>query len=211
MKKHFKMSMLTDAVLTKLETVLNPADLTADQCAEIEHDAYCACLGGRSFDENYSRLIELIRRYCPEIDLTVTESARAVMIENEINKKIYVDKMKAAGDYGIYVRDHMYTMMVFTDKTDAEIIADLLRTVAKYAPDCVIVRRPDCDLKIVSGTAYVIDARGKVLFIWPGAGRKSPYKQRPGCYHWTPCSGEYSIQYIRRLEKTGKIQYGVYD
>ena len=211
MKKHFTMSMLTDSVLTKLETVINPAVLSDEQCEKIEHYAYCACMGGKSFDESYARLIELIQHFRPEIDLTVTESSRAVMIEKEISKKVYIDRLKASGDYGIYVRDHMYTMLVFTGKTDDEIIADLLRTVAKYAPDCVIVRRPDCDLKIVAGTAYVIDARGKVLFIWPGSGRKSPYKRRPGCYHWTACSGEYSIQYIRRLEKAGKIQYGVYD
>ena len=209
MKKHFTMTMLTDQVLTKLETVLNPADLTDDQCKEIEHNAFCACVGARSFDESYARLIELTRYYCPEIDLTVTESARAAKIEKEINKKIYADKMK---DYWLYVRDHMYTAMVFTDKTDDEIVADLLLTVAKYEPDCVIIRRPDCDLKIVSGTAYVIDARGKVLFTASLVnGNKAPYKQRPGCYHWTPCSGEYSIQYIRRLEKAGKIRYGVYD
>lgn len=211
MKKHFKMTMLTDSVLTKLETVLNPADLTDDQRAEIEHDAFCACCSYQSFDDQYSWLVELIRRYCPEINLTETESPRAVMIEKEISKKIHVDQMKAAGDYGIYIRDHMYTMMVFTDKTDDEIIASLLLTTAKYAPDCVIVRRPDCNLRIVAGVSYIVDARGKVLFIHSDCSRHAPYKRRPGCYHWTPCSGEYSISYIRRLEKVGKIRYGVYD
>ena len=63
-------------------------------------------------------------------------------------------------------------------------------------------------------TMYMVDLySGKVFYILSGiygkhpAGRLYPYRwdKKLGC--WNECSGLYSVNYIRQLEKAGKVIY----